>query len=258
MGTDPVLLLHGQPGAGADWHRVQAAIDGRVRTIAPDRPGWDGSSDARGLAGNGQAMLALLDEAGVRRVTVVGHSFAGAVACWLGAHAPQRVGALVLAAPAANPASLIDLDRWLAAPLLGTAAAAAMLGGAGVVLSSSRARGRVSARLRVQEGYLGEAGRILRSPRAWRSFAVEQRALLQELPELERALGAITAPATVVVGAEDRVVPLRSAELLSTQIAHAELQVLPGVGHLLPLFGAERLAEVIVRVSGGGVSGADA
>lgn len=256
MGADPVLLLHGQPGAGADWRQVQAAIDGRVRTIAPDRPGWDGRSNARGLAGNGAAMLALLDEDGVRRVTVVGHSFGGAVACWLGAHAPERVSALVLAAPAGNPASMNDLDRWLAAPLFGMAAAAAVLGGASVVLSSSRARGRVSARMRVPEVYLGEAGRILRSPRAWRSFAHEQRALLQELPELERALDAITAPTAVVVGSGDRVVPLRSAELLSAEIPHAELHVLSGVGHLLPLFAAERLAKVIVRVSGGTSDGA--
>lgn len=189
------------------------------------------------------------------RVTVVGHSFGGAVACWLGAQAPERVSALVLAAPAANPASLNDLDR-LAAPLFGMAAAAAVLGGASVVLSSSRARGRVSARMRVPEVYLGEAGRILRSPRAWRSFAHEQRALLQELPELERALDAITAPTAVVVGSGDRVVPLRSGELLSAEIPHAELHVLPGVGHLLPLFAAKRLAKVIVRVSGGTSDGA--
>lgn len=245
-----MVLLHGQPGAAADWRGVQAALDGRVGVLAPNRPGWDGASEPRGLEGNGRAILALLDARGAHRATVVGHSFGGAVACWIAAHAPERVRALVLAAPAANVASLYSLDRWLAAPVLGSAASAALLGTGGLVLASRPARRHVAARLGVQDWYLREAGRNLRSPRAWRAFGVEQRALLRELPQLERRLGSITAPTTVVIGSRDRVVPPSSAEVLAGQIPAAELEVLTSVGHLLPLFQAERLAEIVLRASG--------
>jgi pimeloyl-ACP methyl ester carboxylesterase len=104
----------------------------------------------------------------------------------------------------------------------------------------------VAVRLRVPETYLRDAAGSLRSPRAWQAFGVEQRALLRELPTLERQLGRITAETLILVGSEDRVVPPRSVELLSSQISGARLQMLPGAGHLLPLFQAERLAEILL------------
>ena len=106
-----VLLLHGQPGSAADWRAVIARLDGAVRPIAIDRPGWDRTTPPRDLAGNAQAALAALDGHGVQRALVAGHSLGAAVAAWLAARHPERVSALVLAAPAANVASLYRIDR---------------------------------------------------------------------------------------------------------------------------------------------------
>ena len=106
MSNDPVLLLHGQPGAAADWEHVRASIGDDVRTIAFDRPGWDGHSAVRDLAGNADAARTVLDRSGVARATVVGHSLGAAVAAWLAWSSPERVGRLVLVAPAANVDSL--------------------------------------------------------------------------------------------------------------------------------------------------------
>src|SRR5438270_5415299 len=110
MGEPSVLLLHGQPGSAADWKLVRSAIGERARTIAIDRPGWNGDGPARDLSGNVQAALSTLDAAGVEQAVVVGHSLGGAVAAWLAAEHPARVTALVLAAPSANRASLNRLD----------------------------------------------------------------------------------------------------------------------------------------------------
>jgi pimeloyl-ACP methyl ester carboxylesterase len=243
---DPVLLLHGQPGGARDWYRVVEAIDGRTTTIAADRPGWDGRSAATDLPGNARAAIALLDAHGVERATVVGHSFGGAVACWLAANDPERVGALVLAAPSANVASLYRVDRWLAAPLSGPLAAGATLALTGLTLRAGRARRRLALKLRVREGYLEEAGSALRSPSAWRSFVAEQRVLVSELPALESRLGEISSPTAIVIGSEDRVVGRRSVRRLAAQIPGAQLTVVEGAGHLLPLLAPDRLAQVIL------------
>jgi len=64
VSNDPVLLLHGQPGAAADWERLRASIGDGVRTIAIDRPGWDGQSAVTDLGGNASAATAALDQAG--------------------------------------------------------------------------------------------------------------------------------------------------------------------------------------------------
>ncbi len=243
---DPVLLLHGQPGGARDWKRVVEAISDRATAIVADRPGWDGRSAATDLAGNARAAAALLDSQGIARATVVGHSFGGAVACWLAAHSPERVSALVLAAPSANAASLYRMDRWLAAPLGGPIAAAASLAATGVALRPRRVRRRLAARLGVDEEYLEESGRVLRTRSAWRSFVTEQRVLVTQLPELESRLGEICAPTAIVVGTEDRVVAPRAARQLAAEIPGARLSMVHGAGHLLPLLAPGSLAGLIL------------
>ena len=220
---DPVLLLHGQPGSARDWERVLAAIGARARTIAIDRPGWDGRDVATDLQGNSAAALAALDAARAERATVVGHSFGGGVAAWLAAHHPERVGALVLVAPSANAASLSRLDRWLAKPVLGEVASATTLGAAGVLLSAAAVRRRLARELAIGDGYLRGWARRLLAPSGWRAFTFEQRALVRDLPLLEPALSRISAPTTIVAGARDIVVPLSSLRELAAQIPCSEL-----------------------------------
>jgi pimeloyl-ACP methyl ester carboxylesterase len=243
--SEQVLLLHGQPGSARDWELVVAALGERVTAIAIDRPGWDGQSEPTDLPGNARAAMAELDARGLERATVVGHSLGGAAAAWLAAHHPDRVARLVLAAPAANVASLYALDRWLAAPVAGYLASVAALAGLGLALTAGPVRRRIADDLAVDDRYLQAAGRRLLAPAAWRAFAVEQRALIRELPVLEDRLGKIEAPTTVVAGAGDRIVPVSAARRLVEQIPGAKLVILEDAGHLLPLQNAERLAEVV-------------
>jgi pimeloyl-ACP methyl ester carboxylesterase len=247
-----VLLLHGQPGSARDWERVLEALGPEVEAIALERPGWDsGRTHPTGLAGNGDAAVAALDARGIERVVVVGHSFGGAVAAWLAARRPERVAGLVLAAPAANTASLTWVDEALAAPVLGPVMSGVMLAGAAELLGSRRGRRLAAARSGLEEAYLRSLAAMLRAPWCRRSFLVEQRALVDELPALEPELGRIAAPTVIVEGAGDRVVPVAAARALARQIDGAELLLLPRAGHLLPHQHAGRLADLIATVGAG-------
>lgn len=246
---DPVLLLHGQPGSARDWERVQTEIGERAKTIAIDRPGWDGASTATDLHGNALAALAALDARGIDRATVVGHSFGAAVAAWLAVHHPERVGALVLAAPSANVASLYELDRWLAAPVAGYLLSAVALGSAGAALIAGPLRRRVALQLAVDDRYLRAAAMRLLSPAAWRSFVLEQRVLISDLPLLEADLSRIIAKTTIVAGTRDAIVPPASYRQLAEQIPSAELRLVQRAGHLLPLRNAGALAELVLVVA---------
>ena len=247
--ADGILLLHGQPGSGEDWRAVGRALPG---SLAIDRPGWGASgAPAGGLQANAAAALDALDEAGIGRAIVAGHSYGGAVAAWLAAHHPDRVDALVLAAPAANAESLEPIDRWLALPVAGYLTSASLMAGAGATLAAAPARRFLAGALNLDETLLDTAGRALRAPASWEAFAREQRALVRDLPRLEAALHRIVAPTTIVIGEHDRVVPLRSARMLQEQIAGSELVVLRGAGHLLPFQQAAALAELIVARTGG-------
>jgi pimeloyl-ACP methyl ester carboxylesterase len=242
----PVLLLHGQPGSARDWDRVVSALDGHAQAIALDRPGWDGGPP-RDLAGNGRAALAALDARGLERAVVAGHSLGGTIATWLAVHHPDRVAALVLAAPAANLASVEPIDRWLAAPVIGDVAGAVSLSALGLALTAAPLRRRIAGGSGLEARYLADAGRSLLAPRAWRAFAAEQRALLRELPGLEAGLSDISAPTTILIGATDRIVSRRSAVQLARQIPGARMSVIERAGHLLPQRHAERIAEAIAQ-----------
>ena len=246
MSTDPVLLLHGQPGAASDWEHVRASIDGNARTIAFDRPGWDGRSGVRDLAGNASAARTVLDRAGVARATVVGHSLGAAVAAWLAWSSPERIGRLVLVAPAANVDSLGAVDYLLATPVVGWLASVGAMAGGGLVLAAGPVRRWVAEATALDDRYLQSAGRTLLAPSTWRSFVREQRALVRDLPVLERRLQEISAPTTIVAGTADRVVPIAAARRLADQIRGAELVEIEHAGHLVHVHHAGEVARSIV------------
>jgi pimeloyl-ACP methyl ester carboxylesterase len=242
-----VLLLHGQPGSAADWRAVLDALEQRgVGALTLDRPGWGRSPAAPGgLQANAAAALRILDEAEIDAATIVGHSFGGAVAAWLAAHHPDRVDGLVLVAPAANRAALYPLDRFLALPIAGYLTSASMMAGAGAALALRPARRLLASPLGLDDRFLADYGRTLRSPARWSAFAREQRALIDELPALEADLPRITAPTTIVIGDQDRIVPPGSARRLKNQIPGAELVVLGGAGHLIPQQQTAELVDLI-------------
>src|ERR1700712_3116088 len=100
--TDPtagpapiVVLLHGQPGTAADWYRVVPLLSRDHRVIAVDRPGYCGEpSEARDWVGNADALLAMLDELGLEKVTLVAASWAGGVAVETARKARERVSGI--------------------------------------------------------------------------------------------------------------------------------------------------------------------
>jgi pimeloyl-ACP methyl ester carboxylesterase len=245
VSNDPVLLLHGQPGAAADWEHVRASIGNARRTLAFDRPGWDGRSAVRDLAGNARAARMVLDRVGVARATVVGHSHGAAVAAWLAWSSPERVGRLVLVAPAANLDSLGAVDYLLATPLVGWLASVGTMAGTGLVLRAGPVRRWMVEATALDDRYLRSAGRVLLAPSAWRSFVHEQRFLVRDLPVLERRLGEISAPTTIVAGTADRVVPIATARRLADQIRGAELVEIDRAGHLVHLHHAGEVARAI-------------
>jgi len=245
VSDDPVLLLHGQPGAAADWGPLRGELGDSPRTIALDRPGWDHRTAVTDLTGNAAAACAALDRAGVPRATVVGHSLGAAVAAWLALTQPERVGRLVLVAPAANTDSLGPVDHLLAAPVVGWLASVGAMAGGGLVLGAGPLRRWVADATALDDRYLRSAGRMLLAPAAWRSFVREQRFLVRDLPALEQRLSRIEVPTTIVAGSGDHVVPLAATQRLTRQIPGAELVVVEHAGHLLHVQHAARLAEII-------------
>jgi pimeloyl-ACP methyl ester carboxylesterase len=247
--SDPVVLLHGQPGSVRDWDLVVPHLISQTTLLAFDRPGYDGASEPGGIEHSANATLARMDARGIELATVVGLSFGGGVAAWIAARNPERVRALVLISAAANRAALLPVDRLLAAPVAGRLASGAMVSGAGLALSSRRLRQRFAKRHAVPADFLDATGRHIRTSAVRHAFLVEQRALLKELPVLEELLPTITAPTTVVVGTADTVVGAKAGHLLARQIPQANLVEIEGGRHALTATHGPRIAQLILAAT---------
>jgi pimeloyl-ACP methyl ester carboxylesterase len=80
----------------------------------------------------------------------------------------------------------------------------------------------------------------------WRTFLLEQRALLQELPELEQAVPSIQPPVLLLADPRDPLIPVDTARTLAEALPDARLQLIEGAGHHLPRRAPEAVADAIV------------
>lgn len=236
-GSGPAaLLLHGQPGSAADWAAVTERLRERMRVVAADRPGYGRTGGrAVGFRENAAAVVELLDRLEVESAVVVGHSWGTGVALALAIEFPQRVEALVLAAPVAPGVRAGTIDRALANRFLGPPAT--RLGfrltglGLSLPLLPRLARAAVPG---LRPDQLAATAARWRSDGVWRSFHAEQRAFIEELPTLAPRLPSIDVPTTIVSGTRDRISPPTHARALADALPNTRLVPVDGAGHLLP------------------------
>lgn len=108
---EPLLLIHGLGGSGADWAFQVAALEKNFRVIVPDLPGSGHSPAPRDnytIDGFAATLWALLDHLGVESINIIGFSLGGAVALEMAALRPSRVPRLGLI----NSLATYRPDHW--------------------------------------------------------------------------------------------------------------------------------------------------
>jgi pimeloyl-ACP methyl ester carboxylesterase len=215
-GDLPIVVLHGWGAHIESVAPILAALEGASELIALDLPGfgesdppdqtWDVDSYAR-------FMIQFLDELGVGRAHLVGHSHGGRVSIALAADEPERVGRLLLVDSAGlRPKRGWRYRRRVAVAKLGRLAAA--VGGQPGRRLQERMRARVASR-----DYL-EASEAMRG-----TF----RAVIAA--DLSDRLPRIGAPTLLVWGDRDDDTPLWMGHRMEELIPDAGLVVLEGAGH---------------------------
>jgi 3-oxoadipate enol-lactonase len=249
-----VVLLHGQPGSGADWQQVADRLPDGLGVLAPDRPGYGANPQpAEGFAAGARTVVADMDTHGIDRAVLVGHSYGGGVALATAQLAPERVEALVLLA-SVGPGCLTWADWVLAAPVSGEFSALMAWR-----LTPWFARAVLAAPRLVRRRPLGPDQAVNWRAWAnahhdhgpvWRSFLTEQRALVRELGGLTAALPTVVQPVLLVADPHDMIVPVRSTRRLAGALPDARMQLLDGPGHHLPRRAAPQIAAAIAGFLG--------
>ena len=251
MARHEIVLLHGQPGSGADWQQLADQLPAELRIMALDRPGYGASRQpAGGFTVNARAVLAELDARGIERAVLAGHSYGGGVALSVAQLAPERVEALVLLA-SVGPGCLTGWDRLLAAPVAGEVCAftawwlTPWLARARLARIARRRQRPIAANEHVNWQIWGRS-QHQHGP-LWRTFLTEQRALVSELAGLTAALAGIRHPVLLLADPRDTLIPVRTTHQLAAVLPDARVQLLNQIGHHLPRRGAPEIAAAVVQ-----------
>ena len=222
---EPVVYLHGLAG-GSKWESYHMAFASDALVFAPLLPGWQESAVVPGLDSVGayaDLVLAFLDEAGLPKAVLAGHSIGAWIALKIAAQHPERAGRLLvcdslgLQAPGAPAVDLGTLDE--------ESFAKALLARLGLIASAQ------------PYGFGAQFTNVRSSPdfeRQWKG-----RALVADLvhgpcydPELAALLPSIGAETLLVWGQADGLAPLAHARALHAAISGSRLAIVEGAGHL--------------------------
>lgn len=242
-----IVLLHGQPDSSASFLGLRAALQHRMpgtRVLVPDRPGYGANRlAARDFGGNVDWLRGWLEHNVEGPAVVLGHSWAGGVAILAASRHPDLVSRLVLLS-SIGPSCLQWIDPVLGAPVLGEVIA---YGGLqlGKPFISRRAGSLIINRQPADDRpYARASGMAMRSRPVWRSFLVEQRALLTKLPDIEAALPTVARPTLVIRGEQDRLIPAETPAALAERIPRAQAVALSGA-HDLQLRQPKQVADAV-------------
>jgi pimeloyl-ACP methyl ester carboxylesterase len=249
----PVVLIHGASSNLESMRQPLGELLSRShQVIMIDRPGH-GWSTRDELSDSTPAIQArMIDEAlgklGVERAIIVGHSWGGALVPAMAINHPSRVAGLVMLSPVTH--------RWAGgiawyhnigtAPVLGRLFAHTLALPTGLLMINSGARGAFLPQTAPNNYVRNTHLALLLRPREFRANAWDMATLKEAITAQIPRYAEIKAPVVVIHGDVDKSVYLEvHAQQFIKVVPHAELIVVPGVGHLVQNAATEQIIAAI-------------
>ncbi|WP_299783406.1 alpha/beta hydrolase [uncultured Roseobacter sp.] len=243
-----LVLIHGANGSMRDFtFDLMGRLTDRYRVIMVDRPGLGWSSRAgesySGVlntwaeppAVQARVLQKALDQVGVTRPIVLGHSYGGAVALAWALERPEDTAALVLLGAASNPwPGNLGLLYQINSTRIGSALMIPLIAAFAPAARIEEAVASIFAPQATPDGYLDHFGpeMTLRRP-TLRANAQQVNSLRPHVVEMATQYPSLSLPVEILHGTEDTIVPLRvHSEPLAQLLPNATLIRMQGVGHM--------------------------
>lgn len=249
----PILMIHGLAGQLSHYtYGVVARLEREFRVVAVDRPGSGHSTRApdacADLSAQARALADLIDQLGLRRPLVVGHSLGGAVALTLALEHPDRVGGLALIAPLTRmPDATPPVFKGLTIASPGLRRFVAWTLAVPASIRQSRAAlAQVFGPEAVPADFATRGGGLLGlRPQAFLAASLDLQALPDCLPRLQQRWRELRLPVAVLYGKDDRILDWRrNGRDLVDQLPGARQELVEG-GHMLPVTNPDACAAFI-------------
>jgi len=235
-----IVLLHGFAASVFSWRKVMSPLEEMGNVVAFDRPAF--GLTERPMPGEWQIenpyspeaqaklTVALMDELGVEKAVLVGHSAGGSIALLTALTHPDRVEALVL-----EDASVYEnsgIPEWMR-PLLRTPpmdrigplfVRTITIWGEAAIRTAWDDPDKIT--LELISGY--------KKPLQAENWdkALWQLVLASHPLDLEERLTEVSVPTLVITGERDRIVAARNSERVAGELPGSRLVVIPDCGHV--------------------------
>lgn len=226
-GSGPALVcLHGIGSSSASFRAQMEGLEGEMRVVAWDAPGYGASEDPEegpsGMQSYVRAATELLEASG-RSVYLLGVSWGGVIATLIAASRPELLEGLVLVSASRGSAR----SRESAEAMRARADELDRLGATD--FASKRAPRLLSPRADVGlRQRVGAEMALSIRPAGYRAATDAMAAT-----DTTGILGQIRVPTMVICGSDDEVTGMAESEALAASIPDATLVVVDGAGHLV-------------------------
>jgi 4,5:9,10-diseco-3-hydroxy-5,9,17-trioxoandrosta-1(10),2-diene-4-oate hydrolase len=248
---EPFVLLHGSGPGVSGWSNFRGNLPilaERFRTVVPDLPGFGLSElvplDRAYPKVAADAVIRLMDAAGIERAHLLGNSMGGYAALELALAHPERVDRMVLMGPGGLAANVFSPDPSEGAKRLFEFMTSPSREGMQTWVSTMVANTSV-----VDDQLIDE-----RMDNALRPGAIESAftifASLAQHPDpvpIFARLDRIKTPTLVMWGRDDRMVPYEGAAFGYRRLPNAELHVFSGCGHWAQVERKDDFERVVVE-----------
>lgn len=247
-----LLLIHGMAGSSETWRSVIPPLAKKFRVIAPDLLGHGESAKPRtdySLGAFAVWLRDFLDELGVSRATVIGHSLGGGVAMQFVYQHPDYAQRLILISSGGLGPNVGWVLRLLSAPgaelVLPVIAPTPVLSVGNKLRSWLRGAGIQSPR----GAELWNAYSSLSDGETRQSFLKTLRSVVDYRGQAVSALNRLRLreelPVMAIWGERDGIIPVDHAYAAHEARTDARLEVLPDVGHFAQVEAPMRVVELI-------------
>lgn len=233
-GERVLVLLHAIGTDRRAWSAVTAWMPSGVRCVSVDLHGFGsaGASPPTSLDDHADDVRAVLDQLGIERAHVAGHSYGGAVAATFALRHPERLATLGLVATVVTAPRELFEERSRHARQHGVES----------YVDSTVARWFTPAELDDRGAPIEYVSEVLRStPLA--SWVAGWQILARH--DVAGRLGEITAPVTVVAGELDTACPAGPLRDATARVRDGSFHLVRGAAHMLPLERPFELARVL-------------
>jgi pimeloyl-ACP methyl ester carboxylesterase/DNA-binding CsgD family transcriptional regulator len=251
----PVMYLHTGLAASLIRMDLPEAAKGRLRVLAPERPGFGQSTPAQDLsfAGVTRDLDEFAAQLNLKSVALIGDGTGGAYALHAAMHAITPVRALALRAPrllkpqkhsgGAFQSAMSALVRqpWLVRSVLDIVRRGAEMPLLQAMANRFYSSPADRARLKNDEAIKALQAQMADGLEVSSAGVAAEMKLFQNLPQWN--LSPLNCPTAIWIGAENGLLQINETSTLLAQAQHATIHILPGVGVVFPRQAWEEIVE---------------